>query len=102
MPLSIYLNDGKLKNNIGEYSHKKLFLEKSAQVLSQTALNFPSMWNGNDLWLDIWNQAQVGFYQVTYLKTYLALQYKLENGILDNGIKLEYGIQMRATEIFTT
>ena len=35
------INDRKLKNNIGEYSHKKLFLEKSAQVLSQTALNFP-------------------------------------------------------------
>ena len=30
------------------------------------------------------------------------IQYKLEYGILDNGIKLEYGIQMRATGIFTT
>ena len=30
------------------------------------------------------------------------IQYKLEFGILDNGIKLEYGIQMRATGIFTT
>ena len=30
------------------------------------------------------------------------LQYKLEYGILDNGIKLEYGIQMRVTGIFTT
>ena len=30
------------------------------------------------------------------------VQYKLEYGILDNGIKLEYGIQMRVTEIFTT
>ena len=30
------------------------------------------------------------------------VQYKLEYGILDNGIKLEYGIQMQATGIFTT
>ena len=29
------------------------------------------------------------------------VQYKLEYGILDNGIKLEYGIQMRAIGIFT-
>ena len=32
----------------------------------------------------------------------LKIQYKLKYGILDNGIKLKYGIQMRATEIFTT
>ena len=30
------------------------------------------------------------------------VQYKLDYGILDNGIKLDYGIQMQATGIFTT
>ena len=35
------------------------------------------------------------------MKSEILLQYKLEYGILDNGIKLEYGIQMRATGIFT-
>ena len=37
-----------------------------------------------------------------YIFCFRAIQYKLEYGILDNGIKLEYGIQMGATGIFTT
>ena len=32
----------------------------------------------------------------------MSIQYKIEYGILDNGIKLNYGIQMRVTGIFTT
>ena len=44
-------------------------------------------------------KADINMYFQTFGKY---VQYKLEYGILDNGIKLEYGIQMRATRIFTT
>ena len=47
-------------------------------------------------------QCPVAIHDINVIEVYLYVQYKLEYGILDNGIKLEYGIQMRATEIFTT
>ena len=56
---------------------------------------------------DLINIFQIGFERHRYVISYIkhadfTVQYKLEYGILDNGIKLDYVIQMRATGIFTT